>query len=88
MPTIAFIDSEINPETGTVLDLGATLDNGATFHKNSLPEFLKFIENADFICGHNILNHDLKGEASPSLQPPSYLTANKWRFPLTPLALI
>ncbi|MDR0517967.1 MAG: RecQ family ATP-dependent DNA helicase, partial [Fibromonadaceae bacterium] len=60
MPTIAFIDSEVSPETGTVLDLGATLDSGATFHKNSLPEFLKFIENADFICGHNILNHDLK----------------------------
>ncbi len=56
----AFIDSEINPETGNILDLGAITDNGATFHENSLPKFHKFIENANFICGHNILNHDLK----------------------------
>jgi hypothetical protein len=41
MPTIAFIDSEINPETSKILDLGATLDNGAKFHKNSLPDFLE-----------------------------------------------
>jgi len=60
MPTIAFIDTEINPETGEILDLGAILDTGETFHKNSLPEFQAFIEKADFICGHNILNHDLK----------------------------
>ena len=58
-PIIAFIDSEINPETGKILGLGA-LDNEATFHENSLPKFHKFIENANFICGHNILNHDLK----------------------------
>jgi hypothetical protein len=58
------------------LDLGAILDDGATFHRNSLPEFLKFIQNADFICGHNILNHDLKGEVSPSLQPPAAFSAN------------
>ena len=58
-PIIAFIDSEINPETGKILGLGA-LDNEATFHENSLPKFHKFIENANFICGHNILKHDLK----------------------------
>jgi len=60
MPAIAFIDSEINPETEKILDLGAILDNEAKFHENSLPNFLKFIEKADFICGHNIFNHDLK----------------------------
>jgi ATP-dependent DNA helicase RecQ len=58
--TIAFIDSEINPETGKILDLGAILDNSTTFHENSKSKFYKFIENADFICGHNILKHDLK----------------------------
>jgi ATP-dependent DNA helicase RecQ len=60
MPTIAFIDTEIHPETGKILDLGAILDNGETFHKNSLPEFQKFIEKADFICGHNVIKHDKK----------------------------
>ena len=60
MLPIVFIDSEINPETGEILDLGAITDNEATFHENSLPKFYKFIENADFICGHNILKHDLK----------------------------
>jgi len=60
MPTIAFIDTEINPKTGEILDLGAILDNGKDFHKNSLSEFHKFIEEADFICGHNIIEHDKK----------------------------
>jgi len=31
MPTIAFIDTEINPKTGEILDLGAILDNGKDF---------------------------------------------------------
>jgi ATP-dependent DNA helicase RecQ len=60
MPSIAFIDTEINPETGKILDLGAILDNGAEFHENSPQKFLKFVEKADFVCGHNIMNHDLK----------------------------
>ncbi len=60
MPAIAFIDTEINPETGEILDLGAILDNGEKFHENSLPEFQKFIEKADFICGHNVIEHDKK----------------------------
>jgi len=58
--SLVFIDSEINPETSEILDLGAITDSKATFHENSLSKFHKFIENANFICGHNILKHDLK----------------------------
>lgn len=65
MNTIVFIDTEINPETQKVLDIGGIRDNGSHFHKASLPAFADFIAGADFICGHNIFNHDIKyiGEA-------------------------
>jgi len=43
MLPIVFIDSEINPETGKIMDLGAIADNEAVFHENSLPKFYKFI---------------------------------------------
>ena len=58
--TIAFIDTEINPKSRRILDIGAIKDNGSSFHKASVAEFMQFITGTEFICGHNILNHDIK----------------------------
>lgn len=55
---IAFIDTEVSMN-GKVLDIGAIRGDGSTFHKGSLPEFQEFVKGAEFICGHNILKHDL-----------------------------
>ncbi len=60
MSSIAFVDSEIDKATGRILDIGCIRDNGAYFHSNSVPELIKFIQDVDFICGHNIFYHDLK----------------------------
>ncbi len=60
MGTIVFIDSEIQPDTGKILDLGAVKPDGASLHTSSAGEFSGFIAGADFICGHNIIKHDLK----------------------------
>ncbi len=60
MNTIAFIDTEIEPKSGKVLDIGSVRDNGSIFHKPSVAEFIQFLDGTQFICGHNILRHDIK----------------------------
>ncbi len=60
MNSIAFIDTEIEPESGKILDIGSIKDNGASFHETSVAEFIRFLSGTRFVCGHNILNHDIK----------------------------
>ncbi len=42
------------------MDIGSVSDDGNTFHKSNTNEFLEFLKGKDFVCGHNIFNHDLK----------------------------
>ncbi|EON77388.1 ATP-dependent DNA helicase RecQ [Lunatimonas lonarensis] len=58
------LDTEVNPQQKTLLDIGAVAEDGSTFHANSLNGLLDFICNRHFLCGHNIIHHDL-----PYLRP-------------------
>jgi ATP-dependent DNA helicase RecQ len=60
MNSIAFIDTEIEPKSRMILDIGCVKGDGNSFHSNSIPDLTKFLNGTEFICGHNILNHDLK----------------------------
>lgn len=60
MNSIAFIDTEIEPKSQKILDIGSVKHKGNSFHSNSIPNFITFLKGTQFICGHNILNHDLK----------------------------
>jgi ATP-dependent DNA helicase RecQ len=60
MSTIAFIDTEIEPKSKIILDIGCVKSDGSSFHKSSISEFIRFLNKVDFICGHNIFNHDIK----------------------------
>ena len=57
---IAFIDTEVNPQTKKVADYGAVREDGAVLHSHSKADFDAFVSRCDTICGHNIINHDLK----------------------------
>lgn len=57
---IAFIDTEVDPHTKKVADYGAVREDGAILHSHSKTDFDAFISICDTICGHNIINHDLK----------------------------
>lgn len=57
---VVFIDTEIGINDKKIHDLGAVTGNDNCFHSNSLYDFCAFINGADFICGHNIIHHDLK----------------------------
>lgn len=60
MESIAFVDTEIEPKSKKVLDIGCVKGDGSSFHKASIIEFKQFLKGVQFICGHNILNHDIK----------------------------
>lgn len=57
---IVFIDTEIEAKSGKVLDIGGVKGVGSSFHSHSLVDFAKFLYGSDYVCGHNIFNHDLK----------------------------
>lgn len=58
MPVIAFIDAEVDPTNGKVLDIGGIRSDGPIFHGSSIADFTVFIQGAEYVCGHNILKHD------------------------------
>ena len=57
---VAFIDTEVSSDGRKVYDFGAFIEPEEKFHAASKDEFAKFIRNAEYLCGHNILHHDLK----------------------------
>lgn len=73
MSSIVFIDSEITNE-GTIGDLGAVTEM-AQFHSANKQEFARFVKENDFICGHNIIHHDIKyiGELLHDGNTPVYI---------------
>lgn len=60
MNSIAFIDLEVEPKSLKILDIGSVKGDGSSFHKTSVAEFILFLNGTQFICGHNIFNHDIK----------------------------
>ncbi|HZJ57282.1 MAG TPA: RecQ family ATP-dependent DNA helicase [Clostridia bacterium] len=60
MRIVTFADIEVDINSGRILDIGSIKSNGDTFHCGSVDEFAKFLCGSQYICGHNILNHDLK----------------------------
>jgi ATP-dependent DNA helicase RecQ len=59
MKPIAFIDTEINPDTHKILDIGCIKNDGSNIHSGSIESVSQFLSSIEFICGHNIIYHDL-----------------------------
>ncbi|MBL7968700.1 MAG: RecQ family ATP-dependent DNA helicase [Prolixibacteraceae bacterium] len=60
MSSIAFIDTEIDPNNRKIQKIGSIMADGSSFHSSSVVDFVDFIKGTRFICGHNIINHDIK----------------------------
>ena len=58
MNNIVYFDLEVS-NNGKILDIGAVNQNGDMFHSSVLGEFLEFISTAEYLCGHNIVSHDI-----------------------------
>ena len=57
---VAFIDTEVSSDGRKIYDFGAFIEPEEKLHTASKDEFVKFVRNAEYLCGHNILHHDLK----------------------------
>jgi len=57
---IAFVDTEIEPNSRRILDIGSIKIDGNSFHKTSIAEFIHFLKDTEYVCGHNITKHDIK----------------------------
>ncbi|MDR3048823.1 MAG: RecQ family ATP-dependent DNA helicase [Elusimicrobiota bacterium] len=58
--TIVFFDVETDFLGKKILDIGAVKINGEEYRSNDISAFSHFLNGAEYICGHNISNHDLK----------------------------
>ena len=56
----AFIDTEIGVDDHRIHDIGAIRYDGAIYRGASKTELFSFLKNIDYICGHNIIQHDAK----------------------------
>lgn len=56
----AFIDTEIGVDDHRIHDIGAIRYDGAIYRGASKTELFSFLKNIDYICGHNITQHDAK----------------------------
>lgn len=58
MMKIAFIDLEVDGR-GKILDIGG-VKGEIRFHSSKVSAFVDFISDCDCLCGHNIVEHDIK----------------------------
>ena len=56
---IVFFDTEVGLNDKRIHDIGATR-NGANYHSADLQGFCSFASGAEYVCGHNIVHHDLQ----------------------------
>ncbi|MBP3470642.1 MAG: RecQ family ATP-dependent DNA helicase [Paraprevotella sp.] len=55
-----FVDVEVGLKNHKIHDIGALRWDGAVYHSANKRELMDFLKDTDFVCGHNIINHDAK----------------------------
>ena len=56
----AIVDVEVSLSDHKIHDIGALRYDGAIYHGCKKEELIDFLRNVDYLCGHNIINHDAK----------------------------
>ncbi len=56
----AVVDVEVCLKDHKIHDIGALKHDDTIFHKTSKEELFRFLDDIDYICGHNIIHHDAK----------------------------
>jgi len=59
MKAVVAIDVETSRD-GKILDMGAAFDPHDVLHTKETASFYRYITQAEFVCGHNIVKHDFK----------------------------
>ena len=58
--SVVFFDTEIGVDDKKIKDIGAVRSDKGTLHTASVSDFCDFSADADFLCGHNVVHHDMK----------------------------
>lgn len=56
----AIIDIEVGVKDHKIHDIGAIRYDGAIYHSASKEGLMDFLKGVDYVCGHNIIHHDVK----------------------------
>lgn len=56
----AIIDIEVGMSDHKIHDIGALRYDGAVYHGCSKEELKEFLQEVEYVCGHNIIHHDAK----------------------------
>ena len=57
---IAFFDTEIGVYDKKIHDIGVVHSDKGTLHTSFVSDFCAFVADVDFLCGHNVVHHDMK----------------------------
>lgn len=58
--SIVFFDTEVGVDDKKIHDIGAVCPDKGVYHSSSVQDFYGFIADAEYVCGHNIIHHDIK----------------------------
>uniref|UniRef100_UPI0025DAAE74 hypothetical protein n=1 Tax=Ruminococcus sp. TaxID=41978 RepID=UPI0025DAAE74 len=67
MNRIFYIDTEVCEANNKAYDYGAVSEQDDKLHTGSAHEFHSFIADAEYLCGHNIIDHDAKYIDAPEV---------------------
>ena len=87
---IVFVDLEVNPDTGKIREYGVVSSDHQQYRGSSSTAFARILKDADYICGHNLLKHDLNyinhilAEACPEARMIDTLPLSPLLFPRKP----
>ena len=89
MKRIAFIDTEVGVADQKIHDIGGIKGDEETFHSADSHALQEFLQDVDYVCGHNLIYHDLvhleKAWGSKlGLQPIDTLYLSPLLFPKRP----
>ena len=59
MKKTIFVDTEVDVKSKKIVDIGAITTNKVQFHSTSITKFFDLINQNEYVCGHNIIKHDL-----------------------------
>ena len=82
-----FVDVEVGLKDKTIHDIGALRWDSAVYHSANQRELMTFLKDVNFVCGHNIINHDAKylfGEGACRYQLVDTLFLSPLLFPERP----
>ena len=60
MQDLIFVDIEVEPQSGRIRDFGALRNDDVSLHTSSPKEFSSFIQDTQYLAGHNITGFDIK----------------------------